>query len=205
LARIKAPNISEVAFERFEEGNHLAFVTERFVRLNKAISAEEIPRSFIAFEVLDIIQRSKQNRIAVEDTLASLPGEWGDETVAVPLAVVNELGSLWRQYRASPEGTSLGSAMGLEGKKNQGSHKATSIMKTRERNFHLAYQTMTYYVLGSFSGNPVSLEKAAAAVSEARGISTKTIMTALKDYRKDVEALLHSQGLVEYPQEVREL
>jgi hypothetical protein len=160
----------------------------RFDQFEKMLENEELNAQFIALEALSALVFAIDSGRTEEQLRTAWPGAWGERTVALPLALVNDIAAGWREYREDESGRKLGEVFKIEAAKHQGSHFMKSKLATRDRWRCYAREVMTAYSSWDGDKNPSRLEDAINQVAIKHNVSDDTVKSAYHEFRKEIHA-----------------
>ena len=127
------------------------------------------------------------------------PGEYPDAehaahyTIPVPWWIVDILGPGWQRYMGSPERSTLGEALGIEGG-GQGKHPAKREWTNYLRDLNLAIAVAEFRNQNFQRGKRLSLEKARKRVATYADCSEDMVIRAWKKHGPKVKASLEARG-----------
>ena len=182
--------------ERAERRHILDKMADRLEELEGRLMRGETLKTYIAFEGLSGIISARNLGCDDQERRNLWHANWGDASVSVPVALLEEIALGWHSYMRSPQGKTLGEAFGLEGG-GQGRSPVKSVVQTADRDFARCRAVITEYVMSSREGEAVSLEVAKERVAEKRNEKLSTIEKAYKKHARRIRSSLDERRLFE--------
>lgn len=176
----------------------LTSISERYAQFEKLRQEGEISTQFIALEAFCSIVGAIREGYSEDEIINACPDAWGTEdeqTVRVPIALLQALAWAWDDYKNADAGITLGEAFGVEGG-GQGKQPAKKQQATRDRRRKLAAAVEVEYRAWEKIGRPITQAEAIEFVSENQRVKLSTVEAAFNEYKQEVRDAGLRHGLI---------
>ena len=151
------------------------FVIDELVNLNEK---DEIPETYLTFEILERMAIAKENCFSNDDILDIVPSKYASETVGIPIFVLNVLLNAWDDFTHSdPTTANMAKSFGLAAKKRRG-RPIMHIIDKLEQDRYYASQVLDKRIKGFFKNRKISLTSAFTDVATSEKVSYETVKNA---------------------------
>lgn len=154
----------------------------------------EIPASYVAFEVLENLYGGLEEGYSIEDLLSVLPKEISQKTIQIPAEIIGVLLNGWNKYKKS-DTNDMSKSFGMLAEETR--RPAVSKLKQIIKEKRLVRLIIEEMWRARLSGSPTTLSQAIETVSEhpTIGVSHETIRKLWYKHRENFNNEITRKGL----------
>ena len=159
----------------------------------------ELPKTFLAFEVLDQIALANENGFRDTQYLKLVPECFASETVQIPVFVLNELLNCWDDFiHSNPTKASLAKSFGFAAPKPK-SNPIQHIVDKLDKDRYLAQQVFELRIRSWFNGEKLKLVQAFVDVAANEHVDRQTVKNAWYAQRQYYKKIIQELQLPSKP------
>lgn len=159
------------------------------------VEKAKLPKTFLAFEVLDQISIAQEKKFSRDEYLGVVPDCFAPETVEVPLFALNTLLNCWDDFiHSDPTKASLEQSFGFAAPKPK-SRPIQQMIDKLDRDRYLAQQIFNLRVEAWFEGKKLKLVHAFATIAAEENVGPETVRRAWHAHRSYYKKFLQNMQL----------
>lgn len=176
------------------------FIFELHWRARTLIEDSKLPRSAIIFEMLQSVNSAFEGGLAHNDVMHGYPvTAWREDTVEIPRAWLRVLAEGWEKYKSSPDGSTFGEAVGIDGR-GQGNQPVRAQIRQLNKGLRLANMALVEFLAERAEGRQGSWESAFGKVAASEGVGEDSVKRASKKHLRATLSRFEYLNLIASPE-----
>lgn len=157
----------------------------------------KLPKTYLAFEVLDQITRAQEKGFSSNECLGVVPECLASETVEVPIYVLNTLLNCYDHFiHSDPTKASLEKSFGFAAPKPK-SNPIQQVIEKLDNDRYLAQQVVIRRIEAWSKGGKLKLAQAFANIAAEEDVSSETVRRAWHAHRSYYKKIISLMKLPE--------